>query len=188
MGGSYRSAMGGIIKRHMDAGEFVDMMSLEGIHKHSSDHLGVMMAVVARWRIGVELLLGVGAMVKRGAIMGQSRLGWCCPGSSSRRCCCDLVVLSCVEPSRRLHPSRMLKACEAWKSLYIGYGKLPRQQGRRKLMTRVTRARSWRRVMAPHILQLSPAPPLSKNLLERTDGVESLVRCAKVAALRRAVT
>ena len=38
--------------------------------------------------------------------------------------------------------------------------------------------------MAPHILQFSPAPPLSKKLLERTDGVESLVRCAKVAALK----
>lgn len=94
MGGSYRSAMGRVIKRHMDAGEFVDMMGLEGIHKHSSDHLGVMMVVVPRWRMGVELLLGVGAMVKRGAIMGQSQLGWCCPGSSNRRCRCNLVALS----------------------------------------------------------------------------------------------
>ena len=57
--------MGRVIKRHMDAGEFVDMMGLEGIHKHSSDHLGVMMAVVPRWRMGVMLLLGVGAMVVR---------------------------------------------------------------------------------------------------------------------------
>jgi hypothetical protein len=38
--------------------------------------------------------------------------------------------------------------------------------------------------MAPHILQFFPAPPLSKNLLERTDGVESLVRCAKVVAIK----
>jgi hypothetical protein len=63
VGGSYRSAMGGIIKRHKDAGEFVDMVGLEGIHKHSPRHLGVRMVVVARWRLGEELLLGVGAMV-----------------------------------------------------------------------------------------------------------------------------
>jgi hypothetical protein len=38
--------------------------------------------------------------------------------------------------------------------------------------------------MAPQILQFSPAPPLSKKSFGTEDGVESMVRCAKVAAIK----
>ena len=60
-----RVAMGSVVKRHMDVWKFVYMVSLERIHKHSSNHLGVLMrggtamdAIQVRvawgWRYGIE--------------------------------------------------------------------------------------------------------------------------------------
>lgn len=42
----------------MNTRELVDVVGLEGIHKHSSNHLGEKMVVVAQWRLGVVVAWG----------------------------------------------------------------------------------------------------------------------------------
>jgi hypothetical protein len=42
----------------MNTRELVDVVGLEGIHKHSSNHLGEKMVVVAQWKLGVVVAWG----------------------------------------------------------------------------------------------------------------------------------
>ena len=73
---SNRAAMGGFIKRHVDAWEVVHTVLFEGVHKDSSGHVGVMMVLLGSSRIAVGKLLGFGAMVMRGVFaVGKSQLG-----------------------------------------------------------------------------------------------------------------